>query len=61
MQYKASAKPKTLSANPRIDIKELMKMKKTMRKKLERTKNQTEKIHLNKNNKKAYNRQEKRK
>ena len=36
-------------------------MKKTMRKKLERTKNQTEKIHLNKNNKKAYNRQEKRK
>ena len=61
MQYKGSVKPKTYSANPRRDIKELMKMKKTMSKKLERTRNQTEKIHLNKNNKKTYNRREKRK
>ena len=32
--------------NPRRDIKELMKMRKTLRKKLETTKDQTEKIHL---------------
>ena len=32
--------------NPRRDIKELMKMRKIMRKKLETTKDQTEKIHL---------------
>ena len=32
--------------NPRRDIKELMKMRKTMRKKLETTKDETEKIHL---------------
>ena len=32
--------------NPRRDIKDLMKMRKTMRKKLETTKDQAEKIHL---------------
>ena len=32
--------------NPRRDIKELMKMRKIMRRKLETTKDQTEKIHL---------------
>ena len=32
--------------NPRRDIKELMKMRKTLRKKLETTKDQSEKIHL---------------
>ena len=45
-------------ASPRGDIKELMKMRKTLRKKVKTTKEQTEKIQ---NNKRAYNRQEKRK
>ena len=49
--------------NPRRDIKELMKMRKIMRKKLETTKDQTEKKHLKDRIKiiRAYNRQEKRK
>ena len=47
----------------RIDIKELIKMRKIMRKKLETTKDQTEKKHLKDRIKiiRAYNRQEKRK
>ena len=48
--------------NPKRDIKELMKMRKTMRKKLETTKDQTEKNtpeRQNKNNKRAHNKQEK--
>ena len=44
MQQRVS-KTKT-KPNPRRDIKELMKMRKTMRKKLETTKDETEKIHL---------------
>ena len=44
MQQRVSKTKK--KPNPRRDIKELMKMRKTMRKKLETTKDETEKIHL---------------
>ena len=44
MQQRVSKTKK--KPNPRRDIKEIMKKRKTMRKKLETTKDETEKIHL---------------
>ena len=43
MQRVSKTKPRP---NPRRDVKELLKMRTIMRKKLEATKDQTEKIHL---------------
>ena len=64
MEYAIQRVSKTKPGlNPRRDIKELMKMKKIMRKKLETTKDKTEKIHLKDRMRimRAYNREQKKK